>query len=71
MFLLFWTGNGRDVPRFGSERPGIGKKLWADFVVPYLQGFCREFCCGFLSGFYVDRFDPRIAPMRWVLRMRD
>ena len=23
LFLLFWTGSGRDIPRFGSGRPGF------------------------------------------------
>ena len=27
LFLLFWTGSGRDVPGFGSGRPGFGKTL--------------------------------------------
>ena len=34
-----WEGSGRDVPGFGSGRPGFGKtlnsrKLWADFSFP-------------------------------------
>ena len=27
LFLLFLTGSGRDVPGFGSGRPGFGKTL--------------------------------------------
>ena len=30
-FFLFQTGNGRDVPRFGSGRPGIRKKMQENF----------------------------------------
>ena len=46
LLLRFWTGNGRDVPQFGSGRPGIRKtyarELWAGFSFPKLCRVCTD-----------------------------